>query len=389
MRKILPVLLVIILGISGIQAIASEFPDYDTWLSEYDGSAKLKTSLSFLYTVEKYNLVPIVWGATSSGDEIISLVLHNEAIDDYCEWSILFSQDNSVFLLVDNLLTIQSGLYGVAEDICKAIATEYGSYLFVPQEETNKVFFGYSMDLSDYEDVGSSVLGAIVYFNDVINEEYSRFSAITLNEESESNTFTPSPQPTATPEPTPTPTPEPTATPTPIPTASNSSTSSGATLDPLLVERFGTPSGFAYFYNDLAIDSLLEGTMPGIDAQMKKAFHLTYSENDSAINGNPTYQTDMGFSLVFYCDDVDTRANKMEFIGDFANLDAATVSSITGMVAEIYALSVGADAEESDIAGNNCILFALGIKTNYENELFSMTYKADNTGNTHITFERK
>ena len=386
MKKILSVLLVIMLSLSGLSAFAVEIPDFNAWLAEQVGDAQLSTTQSFLDALDKYNVSYNFLGALSDGSEYVTISNYDEANSLSYRLNASFAPDlGSATITVLDLLSFEPDAYSIAMDICKAIYADYGNLLFVPNETKNTISFAYTVDLSECENVGIQVLAIIIDVADIIANEYGRFVSIIDNGTELENTATP--QPTATPEPTPTP--EPTATPTPIPTAPNSSSSSGTALDPLLVERFGTPSGFAYFYNDLAIDSLLEGTMPGIDAQMKKAFHLTYSENDSAINGNPTYQTDMGFSLVFYCDDVDTRANKMEFIGDFANLDAATVSSITGMVAEIYALSVGADAEESDIAGNNCILFALGIKANYENDLFSMTYKSDAAGNTHITFERK
>lgn len=175
-----------------------------------------------------------------------------------------------------------------------------------------------------------------------------------------------------------------------IPTASNSSSSSKAALDPSSVDMCETPSGFTYVYNNIAVDLFVESKVPGIDAEVKKSFHLTYSETASATIGYPTYWAEFGFVLVFYCDDIYTRANKMEFVYNFADElhDEYAEASIIAIVAQIYAMSVGADVEEMAAVGSNCLLFTLGTKTNYENDLFSMTYKIDE-GLTIITFERK
>jgi len=142
MKKILSVLLVILLSLSGLSAFAAGIPDFNAWLAEQVGDAQLSTTQSFLDALDKYSVSYTFLGALSNGSEYVTIQNYDEANNLSYTLNASFSPDlSSVTVTVLNFLSFNPDSYSTAMDICKAIYTDYGKPLFVPNEESNTISF--------------------------------------------------------------------------------------------------------------------------------------------------------------------------------------------------------------------------------------------------------
>lgn len=165
-----------------------------------------------------------------------------------------------------------------------------------------------------------------------------------------------------------------------------------SSFDGWIVERAKTPDGFAWLYNNFMIDDLVEEQLSGTDeadsSQVKDAFHISYDKSATEIMEMPTYSTGMGFFLIFYCQDPDSHFTRMELVGDFSDLGEIGTVGIMSIITTTYTLSIGMDVNECDKARKWTFLLPYGMNDTYNCEYFSAEYWEDDSGYTHLMFER-